>query len=66
MLTSTDGATVGTGVTGGSVRVGTGVRLGVASVGVGVAVRGAVVGEAEFDALGEGDGEGLADGAATC
>jgi hypothetical protein len=60
------GTTVGTGVTGGNVAVGTGVGLGCASVGV--AVRGTGVIEADGDELGDddADGEGLADGVATC
>ena len=55
---------LGTGVTGGSVAASEGVGLGWASVGVGV--RGAGVGEG--DELGDWDaeGDGLADGAATC
>jgi hypothetical protein len=62
----TDGRTVGTGLSG-SVRVGTGVSVG-GSVGVAVAVGGAGVSEIDGDALDDGDGdvEGLAEGAATC
>ncbi len=57
---------MGTGVTGGRVAVATGVGLGCASVGAGV--RGAGVIEADGDELGEvdADGEGLAEGVATC
>jgi predicted NBD/HSP70 family sugar kinase len=53
-------------VTGGSVVVGTGVALGWAVVGV--AVRGTGVADGEGDELGDADvdGDGLADGAATC
>jgi hypothetical protein len=66
-VTGTDGTTVGTGVSG-SVLVGTGVRFVGASVGVGATVRGAGVVEIDGDALDDGDGDvdGLADGAAIC
>lgn len=61
MGTGSDGTIVGTGVSG-MVAVGTGVALG---DWVGVAVRGAGVAVCEGDELGEDDGDGLADGAAT-
>lgn len=53
-------------MTGGSVAVGEAVGLGWASVGV--AVRGAGVADADGDELGgdDADGDGFADGAATC
>jgi hypothetical protein len=66
-VTGTDGATVGTGVSG-KVRVGTGVGGEGTSVGVGAGVRGTGVMEIDGDALEDGDGDvdGLADGAAIC
>ena len=64
---TTVGATVGTGVTGGSVFVAAGEGDGLAGASVdGAGVRGAGVDDGEADRLGEVDGDGLADGVATC
>ena len=66
--TDAEGTIVGTGVTGGSVAVAVAVGVGLGWASVGVAVLGTGVAEADGDELGDDDaeGDGLAEGNATC